>query len=79
MLYKHCPHTDIVNFFTAIGPAMAVGSILQVTPSQFVWRSYLTHESGSTRLRAVAESRLNRALGRTVRAVSGLQGVTGVD
>jgi hypothetical protein len=63
MLFKlRCPHTDIINFFTATDPAMAVGSIIQVTPSQYVWRSYLKREYGSTRRLAVAEARLNRAL-----------------
>ena len=63
MLFKlRCPHTDIINFFAAADPALSIGSIVQVTPSQFVWRSYLKREYGSTRRLNVAEARLNRAL-----------------
>ena len=63
MLFKlRCPHTDVINFFAAADPAIAIGSIVQVTPSQFVWRSYLQRQCGSTRRLAVAVARLNRAL-----------------
>ena len=47
MLVKlRCPHTDVINFFAAADPAIAIGSIVQVTPSQFVWRSYGQPPSG---------------------------------
>ena len=51
MFFKlRCPHTDIINFFAPADPAISIGSIVQVAPSQFVWRSY---RSGSTARRAV--------------------------
>jgi hypothetical protein len=63
MLFKlRCPHTGVINFFSDTDPAMAVGSITQITPSQFVWRSYLERVDGSARRLVLAEARLNRAL-----------------
>jgi hypothetical protein len=62
MLFKlRCPHTGGINFFTDAEPAIAVGSIMQISPSQFIWRSYMEPKGGSARQVALAEARLNRA------------------
>jgi hypothetical protein len=63
MLFKlRCPHTGVINFFSDTDPAMAVGSITEIAPFQFVWRSYLERVDGSASRLALAEAHLTRAL-----------------
>jgi hypothetical protein len=39
---QRCPHTGVVNFFSATDPFVAIGSIIKAgrTPSEFHWRVY---------------------------------------
>lgn len=42
MLSKHhCPHTGVVNYFTASDPHLSIGSIIKVGAAhEFHWRYY---------------------------------------
>jgi hypothetical protein len=43
---RHCPHTGIVNFFTAADPMLAIGSVIKAgEPAAYHWRHYMGRES----------------------------------
>jgi hypothetical protein len=63
MLRQRCPRTGVINLFTEADPLLAVGSIVEVGPSQFVWRSHIDDcQAGIARHLPVAEAHLHRAL-----------------
>jgi hypothetical protein len=37
---RRCPHTGVVNFFFAADPHLAVGSIVRVEGTGYLWRCY---------------------------------------
>lgn len=37
---RRCPHTGVVNFFFATDPHLAVGSIVKVEGTGYLWRCY---------------------------------------
>lgn len=37
---RRCPHTGVVNFFFAAEPHLAVGSIVEVEGTRYLWRCY---------------------------------------
>ena len=42
---RHCPHTGIVNFFAAVDPLLAIGSVIKAgEPALYHWRYYLGQE-----------------------------------
>jgi hypothetical protein len=64
LLKRHCERTGIINFFSDSEPFLAAGSIVQIAPSQFVWRSHVdVTRVGIARHLFVAEAHLYRALG----------------
>jgi len=65
MLFKRrCDRTGVINFFSDTEPFLAAGSIVQISPSHFVWRSHVHDDRlGVARYLAVAEAHLYRALG----------------
>jgi hypothetical protein len=65
VLYKRrCPHTGIINYFTAANPYMAVGSVSETeAPARFAWRCYIEDEAGGlTSDMSIAEAHLRRAI-----------------
>ena len=65
MISKHrCPHTGVVNFFTAADPLLAVGSVAEVVSrGQYDWRCYLDDAVGGTAPDvAIAEAQLRTAI-----------------
>jgi hypothetical protein len=68
----HCPHTGVVNFFTAADPLLAVGSVSEATaPAYYNWHCYLDDPvTGTAPDIAVAEAELRRAIARRRRVVS---------
>jgi hypothetical protein len=65
MLSKsRCPHTGVINFFTAGDPQLAVGSVAEVrTFRHYVWRCYVGSEaSGLEPDVTSAEARLREAI-----------------
>jgi len=60
----HCPHTGVVNFFTATDPLLAVGSVAEATASaRYNWHCYLDDPvTGTAPDLAVAEAELRRAI-----------------
>jgi hypothetical protein len=65
MLTKtRCPHTGVVNFFTAADPLLSVGSVAKAgVSSRFAWRCYLGDEAGGLATDiSVAEAHLRRAI-----------------
>jgi len=38
---RRCERTGIINFFVDSESFLAAGSIVQIAPSQFVWRSHI--------------------------------------
>ena len=47
LLKRRCPHTGIVNFFLKTDPYLAVGSVRQAGPSEYVWRCYAEPFAGA--------------------------------
>lgn len=37
---RRCPHTGVVNFFLTSDPHLAVGSIVKVEGTGYLWRCY---------------------------------------
>jgi len=37
---RRCPHTGVVNFFFSADPHLAVGSIVKVEGTRYLWRCY---------------------------------------
>jgi hypothetical protein len=37
---RRCPHTGVVNFFFSADPHLAVGSIVKVEGTGYLWRCY---------------------------------------
>ena len=61
---QRCQRTGIINFFSDTDPLLAAGSIVEIGPSQFVWRSHLDDSRvGLARYLPIAEAHLYRALG----------------
>lgn len=67
-----CPHTGVVNFFTAADPLLAVGSVTEAaTPPRYNWHCYLDDPAAGTAPDiAGAEAELRRAIARRRRVVS---------
>ncbi len=65
MLFKRrCDRTGVINFFSDAELFLAAGSIVQIAPSHFVWRSHVDDARlGVARYLPVAEAHLYRALG----------------
>ena len=61
---RHCPHTGVVNFFIAVDPFIAVGSVSEgATPNHYNWHCYLDNPiNGSARDMAIAEAELKEAI-----------------
>jgi hypothetical protein len=60
---QRCPHTGVVNFFTAADPLLAAGSIVERGSSRFVWHCHLDDEhSGAAGDAARAEAELRWAI-----------------
>ena len=59
-----CPHTGVVNFFTAADPLLAVGSVSERPASaRFAWHCYLdAPASGFAADIDIAEARLRNAI-----------------
>ena len=43
---RRCPHTGVVNFFFACDPHLAVGSIVKVEGTGYLWRCYTDPYAG---------------------------------
>jgi hypothetical protein len=41
MLRQRCPRTGVINVFTDADPLLAIGSIVQIGQSKYVWRSHI--------------------------------------
>lgn len=69
---RRCPHTGIVNYFTAANPYVAVGSVSETdVPSRFAWRCYIDAEAGGLSAdMSIAEAHLRRAIAARVRGDS---------
>ena len=70
MLSKsRCPHTGVVNYFTAVDPLLAVGSVAEAnTRPGYAWRCYVGEEVGGLAPDlAHAEAHLKRAIARGTR------------
>lgn len=67
----HCPHTGVVNFFTAAEPLLAVGSVTEgATPTRYNWHCYLDDPvTGSAPDITVAEAELRHAIAHRQRHV----------
>jgi hypothetical protein len=64
LLRQQCPHTGVINFFSPSEPQISVGSIVEATPSRYVWRSHVGEpQSGTARDLTRAEAHLLHALG----------------
>jgi hypothetical protein len=64
LIKRRCERTGVINFFSDTEPLLAAGSIVEIAPSQFVWRSHLDDSRvGIARYLPVAEAHLYRALG----------------
>ena len=64
LLKRRCERTGVINFFSDSEPLLAAGSIVQVAPTHFVWRSHVDDSRvGIARYLPVAEAHLLRALG----------------
>ena len=64
LMKRRCERTGVINFYSRTEPFLAAGSIVQVAPSQFVWRSHIDDSRvGIARYLPVAEAHLYRALG----------------
>ena len=61
---RRCPHTGVLNFFTAADPLLAVGSVSETTtPTQYAWRCYLDDPTAGTAPDiSIAEAALRRAI-----------------
>jgi hypothetical protein len=59
-----CPHTGVVNFYTAADPLLSVGSVAKAGASaRFAWHCYLADEAGGLATDiSVAEAHLRRAI-----------------
>jgi hypothetical protein len=63
LLKRRCERTGVINFFSASDPLLAAGSIIQVAPRHFIWRSHIDDSrAGIARYLPVAEAHLYRAL-----------------
>ena len=61
---RRCERTGMINFFVDSESFLAAGSIVQIAPSQFVWRSHVDDTRvGIARHLFVAEAHLYCALG----------------
>ena len=70
MLSKsRCPHTGVVNYFTAVDPLLAVGSVAKASARNgYAWRCYVGEEVGGLAPDlAHAEAHLKRAIARGTR------------
>ncbi len=43
---RRCPHTGVVNFFFVSDPHLAVGSIVKVEGTGYLWRCYADPYAG---------------------------------
>ena len=76
MLSKcRCPHTGVVNFFTAADPLLAVGSVAEAgAPARYAWRCYVGEETcGLAPDISLAEACLRQAIARGERQLAGRQ------
>lgn len=63
---RRCPRTGVVNFFIAVEPLIAVGSITKRgAPDHYDWHCYLDEPVNGTALDiTIAEAELNDAIAR---------------
>jgi hypothetical protein len=48
LIRRHCPHTDVVNFFSTSEPFLCIGSVVKTrAPPRYHWRCYLDDSDGS--------------------------------
>ena len=70
---KSCPHTGIVNYFSARDPFLSVGSVQRVAGEAVAWRCYIAdHQAcGAAQDLKAAEKQLKAHLRVSERATPG--------